>query len=177
MRIRLTLVCLLAAALWPHVTGPAGPIGLTGATGPQGPTGDTGAQGPQGPQGATGPAGGTGPAGATGPQGPRGDTGAQGPQGVAALISPRMSNEELFRARRLFRDHLGIENSASGVPDNAPVYSDDFLITADKNPNTPMQYGIMGIPTLIIFKNGAPAATKIGAMSRNELTQFIQGTL
>lgn len=60
----------------------------------------------------------------------------EGPRAIAVLISPGMSNEELFRARRLFRDHLRIENSSSSVPDGTPVYSDDFLITADKNPNT-----------------------------------------
>jgi NADH-quinone oxidoreductase subunit G len=60
---------------------------------------------------------------------------AHGPQGIAVLISPKMSNEELFQARRLFRDHLRIENIGSRVPDNAPVHSDNFLITADKNPN------------------------------------------
>ncbi len=59
-----------------------------------------------------------------------------GPPGIAVLISPRMTNEELYRVRQLFRDHLRIENIESRVPDNTPGYSDDFLITADKNPNT-----------------------------------------
>jgi NADH-quinone oxidoreductase subunit G len=59
-----------------------------------------------------------------------------GPQGIAVLASPQMSNEELFLVRKLFRDCLKIEAIESRVPSNAPVYSDDFLITADKNPNT-----------------------------------------
>jgi NADH-quinone oxidoreductase subunit G len=59
-----------------------------------------------------------------------------GPAGVAILISPQMSNEELFLVRRLFKDHLKIDNIESRVPSNEAVYSDDFLITADKNPNT-----------------------------------------
>ena len=59
-----------------------------------------------------------------------------GPQAVALLASPKMSNEELFRVRQIFRDHLGVESIESRVPDNTPVYSDDFLITADKNPNS-----------------------------------------
>jgi NADH-quinone oxidoreductase subunit G len=59
-----------------------------------------------------------------------------GSKGIALLISPQMSNEELFKVRRLFRDQLGVENIASQVPDAVPVYSDDFLITPDKNPNT-----------------------------------------
>jgi len=60
---------------------------------------------------------------------------AHGPKGVALLVSPKMSNEELFQIRRLFRDRLRIENIESKVPDKTPVYSDDFLITSDKNPN------------------------------------------
>jgi NADH-quinone oxidoreductase subunit G len=59
-----------------------------------------------------------------------------GPEGVALLISPQMTNEELFYIRRLFRERLKIENIKSRIPSNAVVYSDDFLITADKNPNT-----------------------------------------
>ncbi|MBP1622200.1 MAG: nqo3 1 [Acidobacteria bacterium] len=59
-----------------------------------------------------------------------------GPQSVALLVSPQMSNEELFLARRVFKDHLGIDNIESRIPSNAKVYSDDFLITADKNPNS-----------------------------------------
>ena len=61
---------------------------------------------------------------------------AHGPQGAAVLASPQMSNEELFRVRRIFRDHLKIEAVESDVPSNTSVFSDDFLITADKNPNT-----------------------------------------
>jgi NADH-quinone oxidoreductase subunit G len=61
---------------------------------------------------------------------------AHGPQGVALLVSPQLSNEELFAIRRLFRDHLKIETIESHVPSNAEVFFDDFLITADKNPNT-----------------------------------------
>ena len=47
----------------------------------------------------------------------------------------------------------------------------------DANKETPASFNIRGIPTLMIFKNGAVAATKIGALSKNELTQFIQGAL
>lgn len=60
---------------------------------------------------------------------------AQGPKSIALLVSPQLSNEELLRIRQLFRGELGIQNIEGRVPDNRPVYSDDFLITADKNPN------------------------------------------
>ena len=59
-----------------------------------------------------------------------------GSQGVAILVSPQMTNEELFFVRKLFRDHFKIENIASQIPYKEPGYSDDFLIMEDKNPNT-----------------------------------------
>ena len=60
----------------------------------------------------------------------------QGPSGVAVLASPQMTNEELFRLRRVFRDGLEITNIRYRVPLLREVYSDDYLITADKNPNS-----------------------------------------
>jgi NADH-quinone oxidoreductase subunit G len=60
---------------------------------------------------------------------------AHGPKAVGVLASPQMSNEELYYIRRIFREHLNIEQIESQIPSNAAVYSDDFLITADKNPN------------------------------------------
>ena len=61
---------------------------------------------------------------------------AHGPEGSALLVSPQMANEELFRVRQIFRDGLKIENIGYHVPSRAKVYSDDFLITDDKNPNS-----------------------------------------
>jgi NADH-quinone oxidoreductase subunit G len=61
---------------------------------------------------------------------------AHGPQGIAVLASPQMTNEELYRIRRLFCDHLKIENIGFDVQPKTEPYSDDILITADKNPNT-----------------------------------------
>lgn len=61
---------------------------------------------------------------------------AEGPGSVAVLASPQMTNEELFCLRQLFAGSLGVERIGFRAPSRAPVYSDDFLITADKNPNT-----------------------------------------
>lgn len=47
----------------------------------------------------------------------------------------------------------------------------------DANKDTPAKHGIRGIPTLLIFKNGAVAATKVGALSKTELVEFIQANL
>ncbi len=46
-------------------------------------------------------------------------------------------------------------------------------MNVDDNRNIPAQFGIRGIPTLMLFKNGQLAATKVGAMRKSQLTQFI----
>jgi NADH-quinone oxidoreductase subunit G len=60
----------------------------------------------------------------------------QGPEGIAVLASPQMTNEELFAIRKLFGDKLKIENIAFRVPPREEPFSDDILITADRNPNS-----------------------------------------
>jgi thioredoxin 1 len=50
-------------------------------------------------------------------------------------------------------------------------------LNIDDNPNTPPKYGIRGIPTLMLFKNGNVEATKVGAVSKSQLTAFIDGNL
>lgn len=50
-------------------------------------------------------------------------------------------------------------------------------LNIDQNEATAPKYGIRSIPTLILFKNGQPEATKIGAMSKSELTAFIEQAL
>ncbi len=46
-------------------------------------------------------------------------------------------------------------------------------MNVDENRDTPAKYGIRGIPTLMLFKDGQLAATKVGAMSKAQLTAFI----
>jgi len=50
-------------------------------------------------------------------------------------------------------------------------------VDVDTNKAVPANFGVRGIPTLIMFKNGAVAATKVGALSKNELVNFIQDAL
>ena len=47
----------------------------------------------------------------------------------------------------------------------------------DANPNTAPKYGIRGIPTLILFNNGDVAGTKVGALSKTQLTEFIDSAM
>jgi len=50
-------------------------------------------------------------------------------------------------------------------------------LNIDENPQTPPKYGIRGIPTLMLFKNGSVEATKVGAVSKSQLTAFIDSNL
>ncbi|MES9857730.1 MAG: thioredoxin TrxA [Sedimenticola sp.] len=62
----------------------------------------------------------------------------------------------------------------------ASEYGDKIKIAKlniDDNPNTPPRYGIRGIPTLMLFKGGEVEATKVGAVSKSQLTAFIDSNL
>jgi thioredoxin 1 len=50
-------------------------------------------------------------------------------------------------------------------------------LNIDENPDTPPRYGIRGIPTLMLFKDGVVEATKVGALSKSQLTAFIDSNL
>ena len=50
-------------------------------------------------------------------------------------------------------------------------------LNIDENPGTLPKYGIRGIPTLMLFKGGNVEATKVGAVSKSELTAFIDSNL
>jgi thioredoxin 1 len=47
-------------------------------------------------------------------------------------------------------------------------------VDVDANPDIPPKFGIRGIPTLILFKGGSAEATKVGALSKSQLTDFIK---
>lgn len=50
-------------------------------------------------------------------------------------------------------------------------------VNIDDNPKTPGEFGIRGIPTLLLFKNGNMEAQKVGALSKSQLTAFIDSNL
>ncbi|HEY9277819.1 MAG TPA: thioredoxin TrxA [Methylotenera sp.] len=50
-------------------------------------------------------------------------------------------------------------------------------LNIDDNQQTPPKYGIRGIPTLMLFKNGNVEATKVGALSKSQLTAFIDSNI
>ena len=62
----------------------------------------------------------------------------------------------------------------------AGEYADKLKIAKldiDSNPATPPKFGIRGIPTLILFKNGTVEAQKVGAVSRSQLAAFLDANL
>ncbi|MCF6767036.1 thioredoxin [Thiotrichales bacterium 19S11-10] len=59
-------------------------------------------------------------------------------------------------------------------------YSDKIKfvkVNVDDNPESPTRYGVRGIPTLMIIKDGVVEATKVGAMSKQQLIAFIESNL
>ena len=50
-------------------------------------------------------------------------------------------------------------------------------LNIDDNPMTPSKFGVRGIPTLILFKDGEVAATKVGAAPKSQLVEWIQSAL
>ena len=66
------------------------------------------------------------------------------------------------------------------LDDNANEYQARLKIAKlniDENPQTPPKYGIRGIPTLILFKNGTVEAQKVGALSKSQLSAFLDSNL
>jgi thioredoxin 1 len=62
----------------------------------------------------------------------------------------------------------------------AKDYGDKLQIAkmnVDENRDVPAKFGIRGIPTLMLFKGGQLAATKVGALSKSQLTAFLDGNL
>jgi thioredoxin 1 len=54
---------------------------------------------------------------------------------------------------------------------------DVVKLNIDDNPDAPARYGVRGIPTMILFKNGEPAATKVGAAPKTQLQSWLEGAL
>lgn len=66
------------------------------------------------------------------------------------------------------------------LEDISEEYADRLVIAKlniDENSQTPPKYGIRGIPTLMLFKNGNVEATKVGALSKSQLMAFIDSNI
>ncbi len=47
-------------------------------------------------------------------------------------------------------------------------------VNIDENPEAPTKYGVRGIPTMILFKDGKPVATKVGALPKSQLKEWLE---
>jgi thioredoxin 1 len=66
------------------------------------------------------------------------------------------------------------------VAEIATEYGDKLKVgklNIDDNPDTPVKYGVRGIPTLILFKNGEVSASKVGALTKSQLVSFLDENL
>ena len=50
-------------------------------------------------------------------------------------------------------------------------------VNIDENPKSPQKYGVRGIPTLMLFKDGQVAATRVGAMSKSALNEWVESVV
>ena len=66
-----------------------------------------------------------------------------------------------------------LEELAAEMGDQVSVVK----VNIDENPETPGKYGVRGIPTLILFKDGKPLATKVGALPKVALTEWVENEL
>ncbi|WP_029936124.1 thioredoxin [Sphingomonas sp. UNC305MFCol5.2] len=66
-----------------------------------------------------------------------------------------------------------LEELASELGDKVNIVKLDI----DANPDAPTKYGVRGIPTMILFKNGQQAATQVGAMPKSAIKQWIEREL
>lgn len=66
------------------------------------------------------------------------------------------------------------------LDDIAKEYKDKLTVVKlniDENPDTPQHYKVRGIPTLMLFKDGEVEATKVGALTKSQLTAFIDNNI
>ena len=66
-----------------------------------------------------------------------------------------------------------LEELAGEMADQVEIVKVDI----DANPDAPTKYGVRGIPTMILFKNGQPAATQVGALPKSGIKQFLDREL
>ena len=66
-----------------------------------------------------------------------------------------------------------LEEIAADMGDKVTVAK----INIDDNPDIPSKYGVRGIPTLIIFKDGEVASTKVGALPKSQIMQWVESVV
>ena len=66
-----------------------------------------------------------------------------------------------------------LEEIAGEIGDKVEIVK----LNIDENPETPGKYGVRGIPTMVLFKNGKPVAQKVGAAPRSQIQQWLESEI
>jgi thioredoxin 1 len=66
-----------------------------------------------------------------------------------------------------------LEEISSEMSDRLTVVK----LNIDENPNTPSKYGVRGIPTMIVFKDGQVAGTKVGALPKGKIVDWVESVI
>ncbi len=66
-----------------------------------------------------------------------------------------------------------LEEIAGEIGDKVDIVK----LNIDENPGTPTQYGVRGIPTMVLFKDGQPVAQKVGAAPRGQIQSWLEAAL
>ena len=66
-----------------------------------------------------------------------------------------------------------LEEIAGEIGDQVDI----FKLNIDENPDTPTRYGVRGIPTMVLFKDGKPVAQKVGAAPRSQIQQWLEAEI
>ena len=66
-----------------------------------------------------------------------------------------------------------LEEIAGEIGDKVEIVK----LNIDENPETPGHYGVRGIPTMVLFKNGKPVAQKVGAAPRSQIQQWLESEI
>lgn len=66
-----------------------------------------------------------------------------------------------------------LEELATELQDKVTVAK----LNIDESPQTPSKYGVRGVPTLMIFQNGQVAATKVGALAKSKIKEWIESSI
>ncbi|WP_309602051.1 thioredoxin [Sphingomonas sp.] len=66
-----------------------------------------------------------------------------------------------------------LEEIAGEIGDQVDI----FKLNIDENPDTPTRYGVRGIPTMVLFKDGMPVAQKVGAAPRSQIQQWLEAEI
>lgn len=106
-------------------------------------------------------------------------------EGIVSVTDDNFEDEVLHSAEPVLVDYWAewcgpCKMIAPVLEEIAKEYSGKLKIAKlniDDNPATPPKYGIRGIPTLMLFKNGSVEATKVGAVSKSQLSAFLDGNL